>query len=416
MDPKWLAACVEINTMTIAGFPPSFQPTYVEGSASGWILATNTYERYVVTAAHVVLYDEGESRRVPLATALMVQRNAVYVTYNGHIYQATLVLADGAGDIALLRIHPDTPWNVNLPRLQPHHPSLSLSLRAPEAGAPVWTVGNPLGQGGPSACLGVVRSSTFAEASGSIVAESLLISTAVIGGNSGSPIIDARGKVVGLAAWAFRDTMGGGPTARFMAPVIAAALNGVTRAGPHVETIADPNLTINPSFMRYVKGFMGVSWVSVNAFTYATPPGSVAPFLATPAVARYAGLEVRAVVATDSTLDFTASLSIGDIITSIDGRALGSAEGQILPTLVTWSLLPGASITLGVRSPTDGFKSLRSVNGVLGSFPMLADRFGFGIASVGGHIVTIDVPERDTVVRDDGTRVYSVADARDRIA
>ena len=141
-----------------------------EGSGSGFILDT---EGHIVTNWHVV--SDAEEVEVILA--------------GGNTYPATLVGADNYYDLAVLKIDADQP-------LAPLTLGDSESL---QVGQRVIAIGNPFGLDqtlttGVISALGRVIES----ASGLQMGEAIQTDAAINPGNSGGPLLDSRGRVIGV--------------------------------------------------------------------------------------------------------------------------------------------------------------------------------------------------------------------------
>jgi S1-C subfamily serine protease len=164
-----------VDVDTIASTPAG--PTNVAGT--GMIVTSNGY---VVTNNHVV---RGATE--------------IKVTIPGHggHYMASFVGADPASDVAVIRI-------IDAPR---HLPTVSFANSAHlSVGESVLAIGNSLGLGGaPSVTAGIIsalRRSITATSETGADAEHLRgmieSDTPIAPGNSGGPLVDATGEVVGM--------------------------------------------------------------------------------------------------------------------------------------------------------------------------------------------------------------------------
>ena len=140
----------------------------------------------IVTAAHVVK-----------AAGATVQVVAGTTTR-----QATLLKEDGANDVALLKL--DAPLTAR---------PLGLSDLAARVGEWIVVVGNPFGAG-VTATVGVVSAAVGSITATPQLAQQLQINAAVNPGNSGGPVCDTRGRVVGVAT----SFIPGGQGLAFVAP------------------------------------------------------------------------------------------------------------------------------------------------------------------------------------------------------
>ncbi len=104
---------------------------------------------------------------------------------NGKIYTANGVLAvDGEGDLALLKV--EVPPEVSLP--------LTVDRTTPEEGESIVVIGNPFGLEG-SVSNGIVSAVRVISGYGKIIQ----ITAPISPGSSGSPVVNMRGQVVGIA-------------------------------------------------------------------------------------------------------------------------------------------------------------------------------------------------------------------------
>jgi len=106
-------------------------------------------------------------------------------SYNGSVYQVKGVIAvDAEGDLALLRV--DAPPNQVRP--------LVLDKTSPQEGESVVVIGNPLGLEG-SVTNGIVSAVRDIPTFGRIIQ----ITAPISPGSSGSPVVNMRGQVIGIA-------------------------------------------------------------------------------------------------------------------------------------------------------------------------------------------------------------------------
>ena len=143
----------------------------VAGAGSGFVLDK---EGHVVTAAHVV--NGADTVTVRLASGRETQARALGV--------------DDSSDIALLR--------VNVPRAELHPLPLGDS-EAVAVGDPVVAIGNPLGLE-RSLTAGVVSglNRTIDSPRGTSIAGAIQTDAALNPGNSGGPLLDGHGRVIGV--------------------------------------------------------------------------------------------------------------------------------------------------------------------------------------------------------------------------
>jgi len=177
----------------------------VEGSGSGFII---NRDGTIVTNHHVVA--EAQQIQVTLA-----DRSS---------YEARLVGEDPLSDLAVLRID---PGNRELPTLP-----LGDSSRA-QVGQTVLAIGNPFGFQG-TLTKGVISAleRTIRTQSGAVLDEAIQTDAAINRGNSGGPLLDSQGSVIGVNTVIFSPS-GGSVGIGFAIPVntLKFVLNDLVRYG-----------------------------------------------------------------------------------------------------------------------------------------------------------------------------------------
>lgn len=161
-QPDWtvLAARTEPSVFTISTD---------EGLGSGWVVTSSASGSDLVTNFHVV------------AEAIAHGATTVNVIQGDRTLAGTIERVDRTDDLAL--VHVDA-------RLAP----LSLAPDRPRLGAAVMVVGSPLGLGG-TISVGLV--SGFRSIAGS---DYVQFSAPISPGNSGGPVVDVEGRVIGIAS------------------------------------------------------------------------------------------------------------------------------------------------------------------------------------------------------------------------
>ena len=238
-------------------------------SGSGFIISSNGY---ILTNQHVI------------EDAAAGGYEITVLTYDGTEYPASVVGYEADNDVAVLKIDAEGLSPVTLGNSD-----------AITVGEAVYPVGNPLGELQFSMSDGMVsaldRDISSTDEEGIVTTINMFQTTAAINsGNSGGPIYNSRGEVIGIATAKYADT----------------GVEGLGFAIPINDAMAIANDLMTKGYVSG-KAYMGVSTLTVNA-----------------TMARYynmvEGAYVYSVVA-DSCAD-TAGLLERDIITAIDGTAI----------------------------------------------------------------------------------------------
>lgn len=135
---------------------------------SGWVADSNAGGSDIVTNYHVV------------ADSVSAGEKSVDVVQADRTWRGTIVRTDRADDLAIVHV------SARLPRL-------TAGATRPKVGATVLAAGAPLGLSG-TISVGVV--SGFRSVYGS---DYLQFTAPISPGNSGGPVVDSRGRVVGIA-------------------------------------------------------------------------------------------------------------------------------------------------------------------------------------------------------------------------
>ncbi len=165
---KALPSVVNI-TSTAMAFDFFYGPVPQQGQGSGFILDK---EGHILTNNHVI--DNAQRVEVTL--------------FDKHKYKATVVGVDKGHDLALLQIN-------NAPNLQPATLAESQSLTV---GQRVYAIGNPFGLSGTMTrgIISAIRSIRVAD--NNPIEDAIQTDAAVNPGNSGGPLLNSRGEVIGI--------------------------------------------------------------------------------------------------------------------------------------------------------------------------------------------------------------------------
>ncbi|HUB69366.1 MAG TPA: trypsin-like peptidase domain-containing protein [Acidimicrobiales bacterium] len=301
LDVQAIAATVEKATVDITAVGPE----QGEDEGTGMVL---TASGVVLTNNHVI---EG-------STQLSAQ-----VDGTGPVYSATVVGTDASADVAVLRLHGGGPW-------QTVHIGNSASVSVGDA---VVAVGNSLDLPGPeTVTTGLIsaagRTITIGDptiGTTETLPGLLQTSAAISSGNSGGPLVDSSGEVIGMTTAAATST-GPGQTASdvgFAIPIDRAISieHQIMRGRPSaaVEIGSPPATGLDLVSVPCAEGFDGCLPLGFGEFGEA-PLGNFGIYQ--PPVAQ--GAVVAAVEHRAPTPG--PGLAVGDVITSFDGHAVDSPE------------------------------------------------------------------------------------------
>jgi serine protease Do len=186
------------------------QTREAQSLGSGFIISA---DGYVVTNNHVITADgQGQVESITVTTP------------DGTEYPAKLVGKDAASDLAVLKISRSTPF-----------PFVKFGdSRKARVGDWVIAIGNPFGLGG-TVTQGIISAVYRATGSGSAYDRYLQTDASINRGNSGGPMFDMAGNVIGINNAIFSPT-GGSVGIGFAIPAeIAAPIVDKLRAGQAIE-------------------------------------------------------------------------------------------------------------------------------------------------------------------------------------
>jgi len=284
-----------------------------EAQGSGFVV---TPSGYILTSAHVVT-DVVES-------AHPKEAHDVFVAFkDGDRVQAKIVGWDGYDDVALLKVDPAAHALVTVP--------LGDSSRV-RPGDPVAAMGSPFGNE-DSIAVGVVSAihrSIASLTSSYKVVDAIQTDAPITHGNSGGPLFDARGRVVGINAQ-IRSDSGGAEGVGFAVPINAAkrSMGQLIATGKVVYAflgVTTEDLT--PSLARHLG--------------YSVRRGALVGEVRDGSPAAHAGVHAGDDEESFNGLDVTTG---GDVIVAVDGSPVRSAD-QVVRDVS--SRLPGETIRLTV--------------------------------------------------------------------
>jgi 2-alkenal reductase len=306
-DPQRIFAKRSPGVVTIFAYFGDPNPSTQVSQGSGFVISP---KGYVLTNSHVIT-NAGDGSRVQAAEHLFVE------FADGDRVEATVVGWDLYDDVGLLRVDP------NSHRLSPVPLGESASV---VVGEPVAAIGSPLGNENTVGVVSAIHRSIDAiTVKVYNIVDAIQIDAPITHGNSGGPLFDARGRVIGINAQ-IRSANGTGNDSGigFAIPIDAAkysvgqliAKGSVTYAYVGIET---ENLT--PSLARAL-GYK----VDHGALIVTVRSGSPAEKAGLRGGTREANVLGRTVV------------TGGDVIVAIDGKPVNGADDVV--RFVSFSLRP----------------------------------------------------------------------------
>ena len=204
------------------------------GSGCFFTMGNDLTKGYFLTAAHCVLTTNSYTKLDELYIT-----NPINNTW--HKINPDFIYLDGVADIALIQT------NINF--TSHSHFCLQLSTVEASAGNTCFVCGNPGGLDTDSISKGIVRDGHHALKSGLYVPDAIFIDTAGIGGNSGSPILNINGKIIGLFTFGY-------------------TANETLNGGPNLDTLRRSLQVLRKgNDNRPDKLYLGLNWEVPNAFT-----------------------------------------------------------------------------------------------------------------------------------------------------
>lgn len=161
---------------------------------------------YAITCAHNVLRNNQANRP---AEKIYGTVNNVNGTDHFKIFPLRIVCVDVHADIAVLQF----PRNAL-------HPCKNIFIKFENnlnqrIGGVCWTSGNPLGSDEASFVAGTIRDNKLSGVNGLFIIELISYDLLVYANNSGCPILNSQGKVIGICSYTYNNVTTGDPLAGF---------------------------------------------------------------------------------------------------------------------------------------------------------------------------------------------------------
>ena len=213
---------VKNATTTIYSGSGSFVSFGAEDLHKGWFM----------TAAHTIMDD---NRTLHQETHIVDPSTNLWLPINN-----ANIFIDGIADIALIKTNIDMTSTPNY--------TLKLASAMPKQGDRCFVFGNPLGIDADSISDGIVRDPHFSESGGQQIVDSIYVSSPSLSGNSGSPILNTAGDIIGILTFGAenQESLAGGANIDTMKKVF------------EVLTTENDN--------RDKKKYLGMKWIYPSSF------------------------------------------------------------------------------------------------------------------------------------------------------
>jgi 2-alkenal reductase len=314
-DPETIYARRAPGVVTIVAVYGTDPETAQKAQGSGFVVSP---KGYILTNSHVIT-TAGDGQVAQPA-------DRVYVEFQDHDrVEAKIVGWDVFDDVGLIRVAPSAHALAPVP--------LGNSA-AVTVGAPVAAIGSPFGNEN-SLVVGVVsatKRSVDSLTSDFNLVDAIQTDAPINHGNSGGPLFDARGRVIGINAQ-IRTTSGNGEGVGF-----AVAINSAKRSMQ--QLVANGSVSY---------AFVGIETEDLTPalakrYDYPVEHGAVITGVRDGSPAARAGLRGGARREDVLGIEFVRG---GDVIVAINGRPVGSSEDMV--RIVTDSLSPGQVARFTIR-------------------------------------------------------------------
>jgi len=286
---------------------------YIDDTSSVCSGSFISQDGYILTAAHCCSPDTPDN--------IFSNIYALVTNYDGNgtsrVVECDFIGMDGAGDVGVLKVD-------GLTNQSYLNWGDSTEIRT---GDHCFVLGNPLGIDHQSITDGLVRDATYVQTeTPTFVVESIWTETLGYGGNSGSPIIDLTGNIIGLYTFGKGDFegLGGGTTQRIAEPVV------------------DKIIETQDNYYLY-RGQLGV----------VTKPVELSDIAGTTLMT--GGFNFRGILILSIQPGGGADLvgiQVDDIIVSVDGIVCGILDGQTSHTTGYWHKAAGSTVEVEYIRPS----------------------------------------------------------------
>jgi hypothetical protein len=241
-------------------------------------------------------------------------------------YDARVIGVDGRGDVAVLRLIVDDGHTLNnIPILQ-----MIDHIGEIQPGDRVMMIGNPLGLDPLSCAVGVVRDQYWTDPTLGLPLIGVMTDIHTTPGNSGSPVITSDGRVVSMHTDAFSSghnnagtSFGGGVASWHIQSIVRRLIDGADKSMVSNEGMPYmlPKLWFSDEY-----GLVPNTHVEYNRLLM-IDPNTVSPI-------PWSDVDGFLITAAPT----NSVLTVGDVMTHVDGTAVGIGRSGVAPGDVFWYL------------------------------------------------------------------------------
>lgn len=301
-------------------------------SCSGWFVSP---DGWIATAAHCVTDNQDITNKISPNQANVLVTSVDGVEGVNRFLEPTELYMDAAGDIAVMKI----PGLTNQSYLEWGNSQVEC------IGNRCFVVGNPLGEDTQSLADGLIRETEYVGFPQPV--ESIFVSVPTFGGNSGSPIINEKCKVIGILTFGLTENVLVNDISDLDVPYTTIGFAFVpteTMGGGMSQRMAEPvvNYMIENTTDFTQKAWLGIdAWETVGVGN-ANELGLVGTNF------NVQGIRITSLNGSSPLLTASGdgALAVDDVILSIDGVLVGDLPGQTHISIVSWFKIKTDTVTL----------------------------------------------------------------------
>ena len=223
-------------------------------NGTGWFYKRNN-NIYIITNSHVIFDDSKPINKIDYKINYSIYANIDNFNNTGlsKIVPIKVVGVDASSDIAVCKI--DDKYTLKKDTIK----TLTFSNSRKETdGAECWTMGYAFGDNYKSVTVGNIRDGKFMDSVGEFIGELITCNLNTVSGMSGSPIMNNKGKVIGLVSAAYNTNDASGFTAGIASKMMEPIVNNII---DHKRC----DLSLKYGYCVYSKPFLDIKFKSVTS-------------------------------------------------------------------------------------------------------------------------------------------------------